>query len=380
MRNQSWRSVAALALIAAAYYAACAHAQAQADAKAAAVMAGVRKALGGEQKIAGMKGLALRADYRREMSSPAGGGGGMTFVMMGGAGATSGGQQTTGKIEIDLDLPDKYLRTDVGSAAFGMTRTEGFEAARPFLEVAPNSPGMRIQIDNPASDPVRAKAALKRSQTDLARLLLGLTGSTQPGFAVTFAYGGQAESPDGKADIIDVTGPDDFKVRLFVDSETHLPLMLSYMEPEPRVVMRTMTRDGAGARRAGAGPVVVPGVAAGAATATGTPAPAGASSPAPAAAPAGAPHAPSATAGGAAMAGLTPAEREEIEKQMKEAEATPPKLVEYRLFFSDHRKVDGVSLPHRIARGLGAKTTEEWDITSYKVNPSFKADRFKVGS
>ena len=39
---------------------------------------------------------------------------------------------------------------------------------------------------------------------DLARLFLGLTGSTQPGFAATYTYGGQAESPDGKADIIDV--------------------------------------------------------------------------------------------------------------------------------------------------------------------------------
>jgi hypothetical protein len=287
------------------------------------------------------------------MSAPAGGGG-MTFVMMGGGGSTSGGQQTTGKIEIDLDLPDRFLRTDVGSAAFGLTRTEGFEATRPFLEVAPNSPGMRIQVDNPASDPTRAKAALRRSQTDLARLLLGLTGGTQPGFAVTYAYGGQAESPDGKADIIDVTGPDDFKLRLFVDSETHLPLMLSYMEPEPRVVMRTMTREGAGGRGSGAAPAAPP--------------------------PASAPHAGGTAASGPAMAGLTPAQREEIEKQMKEAEATPPKLVEYRLFFSDYRKVDGVSLPHRIARGLGAKTTEEWDITSYKVNPSFKADRFKVGS
>jgi hypothetical protein len=353
MRTQSWKSVAALALIAAAYYAAYAHAQARADAKAAAVMADVRKALGGEQKIAGMKGLSLRADYRREMSAPAGGGG-MTFVMMGGGGSTSGGQQTTGKIEIDLDLPDRFLRTDVGSAAFGLTRTEGFEATRPFLEVAPNSPGMRIQVDNPASDPARAKAALKRSQTDLARLLLGLTGGTQPGFAVTYAYGGQAESPDGKADIIDVTGPDDSKLRLFIDSETHLPLMLSYMEPEPRVVMRTMTREGAGGRGSGAASAAPP--------------------------PASAPHAGGTAASGPAMAGLTPAQREEIEKQMKEAEGTPPKLVEYRLFFSDYRKVDGVSLPHRIARGLGAKTTEEWDITSYKVNPSFKADRFKVGS
>ena len=75
MRNQSWTSVAALALIGAAYVAAYAHAQAQADAKAASVMAEVRKALGGEQKIAAMKGLSLRADYRREMSAGAGGGG-----------------------------------------------------------------------------------------------------------------------------------------------------------------------------------------------------------------------------------------------------------------------------------------------------------------
>ena len=80
------------------------------------------------------------------------------------------------------------------------------------------------------------------------------------------------------------------------------------------------------------------------------------------------------------MATLTPEERAELEKQMKEAEATPPKLVEYRLFFSDYRKVDGVMLPFRVARGLGAKTVEEWDVTSYKVNPAFKADRFKVGS
>ena len=65
---------------------------------------------------------------------------------------------------------------------------------------------------------------------------------------------------------------------------------------------------------------------------------------------------------------------------MKEAESAPAKLVEYRLFFSDYRKVDGVMFPYRVARGLGAKTIEEWDITSYKLNPTFKADRFKIGS
>jgi hypothetical protein len=359
MRNQSWKSVIALALVVGAYVAAYERAQAQADARATSVMADVRKALGGEQKIAGLKGLSLRADYRRELSAGPGGGGNMTFVMMGPGGATGASQQTTGKIEIDLDLPDRYLRTDIGSAAFAMTRTEGFEAARPFLEVVPNTPGMRIQVDNPATDPARAKAALKRSQIDLARLYLGMTGGTQPGFAATYSYGGQAESPDGKADIIDVSGPDDFKARFFVDAETHLPLMLTYMEPEPRMVMRTMTRDGAGGRGGSSAPVVVAGGAA---------------------PPAGATHPAGAQAGASPMAGLTPEQREEIEKQRKEAEATPPKLVEYRLFFSDYRKVDGLSLPHRIARGTDGKTTEEWDITSYKVNPAFKTDRFKVGS
>ena len=334
MRNQGWVGVGMLAATIAAYGMVVTTAQAQADAKAAAVMADVRKALGGEQKLAAVKGVSLRADYRREISAGAGGGGTMTFVMMGGGGGSAGGsQQTTGKIEIDVDLPERYLRTDIGSAAFGMTRTEGFEASRPFIEVVPNTPGMRIQVDSPAADPARAKMALKRSQTDLARLYLGLTGSTQPGFNCTYVHSGQAESPDGKADIIDVSGPDDFKARLFVDAETHLPLMLTYMEPEARLMMRTVTRDGRSGGR-----------------------------------------------GAPAMATLTPEERAELEKQMKEAEATPPKLVEYRLFFSDYRNVDGVMFPYHVARGLGAKTVEEWDVTSYKINPTFKADRFKVGS
>ena len=364
MRLNSWKGVMALAVVMAAYYAVCTHAEAQSDAKAAAVMADVRKALGGEQKIAAMKGLSLRADYRREMSAGGGGGGTMTVMMMGGPGGGPGAsQQATGKIEIDLDLPNNYLRTDTGSAAFAITRTEGFESSRPFLEVVPNSPGMRIQVDNPATDPTRAKAALKRSQTDLARLFLGLTGGTQPGFAATYSYGGQAESPDGKADIIDVTGPDDFKCRLFVDAETHLPLMLTYMEPEARMVMRTVGREGGG-RSGGPGPVVTAG---------------GGTAPTPQA-PSAAPVASAPSGGHNLPPGLTQEQRDEIAKQVREAEATPPKLVEYRLFFADYRKVEGISLPFRIARGLGSKTTEEWDVTGYKVNPTFKADRFKVGS
>jgi hypothetical protein len=359
MRFENWKGVAAFAVIVAAYCAVSMTAQAQSDAKAGAVIADVRTALGGEQKMAAVRALSLRADYRRELSAGGPGGGTMTVVMMGGpGGSASSSQQASGKIEIDLDLPDNYLRSDIGSAAFGMTRTEGFESSRPFLEVVPNAPGMRIQVDNPASDPARAQSALKRSRIDVARLLLGLTGRTQPGFAVTYTYGGQAESPDGRADIVDIAGQDDFKCRLFVDVETHLPLMLTYMEPEARVIMRAM---GPG-RSGGPGP----GPSAGA---PGTPPPQG--RPAPPAASGGSHNLPP---------DQTQEQRDDIAKQIRDAESTPPKLVEYRLFFSDYRKVDGILLPHHIARALGDKTTEEWDVTSYKVNPNFKADRFKVGS
>jgi hypothetical protein len=347
MRIKQWFTTALLAIVVAAYVAASTHAQAQADAKAGAVIANMRKALGGDQKLAAIKGLSVRADYRREMGAIPGGGS-MTVMMTGPGpggpppGGAHGTPQSTGKIEIDLDFPNRYLKSDIGSSGLSMTRTEGFEGTRPFVEVVGNSPGMMVRADNPAADPERAKLALRRSNADIARLLIALTGASQPGFPVTFSYGGQAESPDGKADIVDVAGPDDFKLRMFVDVETHLPLMMSFLEPEPRMVTRTMNRD-AGARASGPVTATSPGDR-------------------------------------TAVQQLTPEQQAELDKQRKEAMAAPVKMIEVRLFFSDHRKVDGVALPHRIARGTAEKTTEEWDVTSYKLNPAFKADRFKVGS
>jgi hypothetical protein len=199
---------------------------------------------------------------------------------------------------------------------------------------------MRITANRPGDDPAARQGALRRSREELARLLLGLVAGTQPSFAVTYTYAGQAESPDGKADVIDVKGPDNFAARLFLDAQSHLPLMLTYVAPEPRLMMR-MSRGG--------GPP-----------------------------PAGTPHGATTTAGTPQT--LSPEEKEGMEKARKEAEATPAKMVEYRVFFTDYREVNGLSLPHHITRGTAEKTTEEWDIKGYKINPSLKADRFKVGS
>jgi hypothetical protein len=314
------------------------------DAKAAAVMADSRKALGGEKKLSTLKALSLRAEFKREMAS--GGPGGATFVVGGGGGASFGGPvQMNGSLEIDVVFPDKFYRQETTTGGIGLTRVDGFDGDRPFLDVSSASPGARVIADNPASDPVRAKAALKRANTELARLLLGLVGATQAAMPVTYAYVGQAESPDGTAHVIDVTGPEDFKARLFVDTNTHLPLMVTYSELEPRP-MRMLTQHGA---------------------------PSGGGTPRVVTAPAGA---------GAVTERreLTPEQRAELDKEIKAADEAPRKVLEYRLYFSDYRAVDGVQLPHRIARGSGEKTVEEWEIKGYKVNPTIKADRFKGGT
>ena len=342
-------------------------ADAREDAKADAVMAEARKALGGEKKLADLKALSMRAEFRRESSGPVQAGAGSTFVMIGGGGSFSGGGggQTTGSLAIDMVFPDKLYREETTTGGFSITRVDGFEGERPFLDLTSNTAGARVAADNPAADPARAKAALKRSHTDLARLMLGLVAGTQPGLPVTYTYAGQAESPDGTAHMIDVKGGEDFKARLFIDTATHLPLMLTYMEAEPRPI-RMMQH---GAPGSGGTRVVTPGgaAAAGGSSASGS---------------GGASASGSSGTGVSAspMASLTPEQRAEIDKQMKEAAATPPKMIEYRMFFADYREVSGISLPHRITRGTGEKTTEEWEIKDYKVNPNIKADRFKVGT
>src|SRR5207253_9813625 len=48
------------------------------------------------------------------------------------------------------------------------------------------------------------------------------------GYPVTFAYAGQAEAPQGKADVLDVTGAPGVVMRLFIDRTTHLPIMITW--------------------------------------------------------------------------------------------------------------------------------------------------------
>ncbi|HKT80890.1 MAG TPA: hypothetical protein VJP86_11765, partial [Vicinamibacterales bacterium] len=63
---------------------------------------------------------------------------------------------------------------------------------------------------------------------DFVRLTLGMFAASFDSYPLTFAYAGQAEAPQGIADVLDVKGPANFALRLFVYRETHLPVMVSW--------------------------------------------------------------------------------------------------------------------------------------------------------
>ena len=43
---------------------------------------------------------------------------------------------------------------------------------------------------------------------------------------------------------------------------------------------------------------------------------------------------------------------------------------------SDYKTVNGIKLPHLITRGVNGQTNEEWEIKSFKINPSLKGNTF----
>ena len=59
-----------------------------------------------------------------------------------------------------------------------------------------------------------------------------------------FEFAGEAESPDGRADVLRVAGPTGFAAQLFLDKSTHRPLMLTYRGIAPQIRVQTRNADG----------------------------------------------------------------------------------------------------------------------------------------
>ena len=83
-------------------------------------------------------------------------------------------------------------------------------------------------------DPRRARLATVKQ--DYARLALGLFAASS-GYPLTFSYAAVAEAPQGRADVLDAKGEGAFALRYFINSETRLPIMVSWTTPPTNVIV-----------------------------------------------------------------------------------------------------------------------------------------------
>ena len=181
---------------------------------------------------------------------------------------------------------------------------------------------------------------VRRMRVQLQRLSAALLADA----GTPWVDAGIAESPEGKADILETKEETGRTLRLFIDQGTHLPLMVQYQDPKPMV----MINGGPGRGPGGPGGPGAP----------------------------GAPAAPGARGPGG-PGGPPPMSQEEVQKRVAEMQRNPPALGTFEMHLSDYKKVDGVMLPHKIETSLDGEPNEEWTIEKYKVNPTIKPDTWE---
>jgi len=246
------------------------------------------------------------------------------------------------EFEINIELPDKYLRKDESPAEETDPTSSGFNST--MLIQLPVPPTPQARAGGPPA-PTQAQLDAQKSarvttlKQDFVRFALGMFVDSFETYPLTFAYAAQAEAPQGKADVLDVRGAGNFLLKFYIYQGTHLPIMVSWTLPPTNVI------------------VTVPG----------QPAPA---SVAPGAVVVNGPAAPAANAAQADK----DAYAKEVLALRQKAQATP---VEHRIYYADYRDVDGVQLPFRLRRAIGTDTTEETTFDRFRINTKIDPKKFE---
>jgi hypothetical protein len=339
----------------------------------APILAAAREALGGEKRLSGVK----------------------NFVATGRTRQVRGDNLVPIEFEIAVELPDKYVRKDEipaqesGPTSTGFNGDELIQLPVPTPPAAPPA-GAAGRTGGPPPAPTQAQLDAARNarvaavKQDFVRLTLGMFAGSFSSYPLTFTYIGEAEAPQGKADVLEAKAAPNFSLRLFINSQTHLPIMVSWQQAPGRAGGGRGRGDappGEGRGRGDAPPAAGRGATPrpeGGTPATPAPGNAPATAPAPAsapaappttapappqAAPAGAPGAPAAPGAGAPNGGRS---------------AAPPPSVESRIYYADYRDVDGLQWPFRLRRATGPDTTEETTFDRFKINTKIDPKKFEV--
>jgi hypothetical protein len=351
---------------------------------AATILAGAREALGGDARLTAIK----------------------SFVATGRTRQIRGNNLVPIEFEIACELPDKYVRKDEIPAQESDPTSSGFNgdsliqipppppprtggpppgagrAGEPGAAAAgrggepPSTAGARAGGPPPtgaalppgaapppgavplgaeagrAAGPARAggppmdprRARVNTVKQDFVKLTLGMFATSFASYPLTFNRVGQAEAPQGKADVIEVKGPEgsNFTARLFINSQTRHPIMVTWQMPPSNVIVLAPGQPQPKPETLAAGTVVVEG-----------------------------PPAPPAGAG-----------KEETDKYAKDVaevrRKTQAKLLEHRLYYADYRDAgNGVMFPFRLRRAIGPDTVEETNFDAFRLNQKIDQRKFE---
>ncbi|HKG47949.1 MAG TPA: hypothetical protein VKB02_14535 [Pyrinomonadaceae bacterium] len=276
------------------------------DARAQEILKQARQAIGGDEQLQKIQGLQINGQYRRVF----------------------GDRQMAGDREISILLPNKYLvedATNAGGLSTAMINTRALNGDKSWSGNSGGG-GMLFRMVGPGGQqvsPEQMEEMQRRIFTaEFSRYLLAMILTPPPSLAVEYKYAGESDVEDTQADVLDVSGPDNFSVRIFFDKKSHLPLLLSYRGPKPRIM--TMQRQ----------------------------------------------------ANSAKPEDIAKA-REEAQKKMRTEAPAAAEEVDFYIRLTDHKNVGGLMLPHKLTFLTENEVSEEFEISKYQLNPQFKAGRFE---
>jgi hypothetical protein len=192
---------------------------------AAAVLAEMRQALGGDAALDAITAFSLRGTIAESMR----------------------GRSRSMSKEVWAALPDRFLdiRRDFqggGPMPVDITYYFGFHGDTLLRRTDSNIPFPPDPGSNtPAATAERERNMTRSAKQQFARLAFVLFGRSFTSYPLQFDWISTGQFEGRAVDVLDATAPDGYKMRVSIDALTHLPAVISYLAEQPVVVTTSST-------------------------------------------------------------------------------------------------------------------------------------------
>ena len=187
------------------------------DRDASAILSDMRRALGGDAVLEGIKTFTVRGDVSR----------------------TRGPAAHSMSYELLALLPDHYMTIEqdsqrAGPADIDITYFNGFAGNRLIKRIDSSIP-LQVTSGPAAPDPSAQDDPRRLQRRQFGLLTLALLGRSLESYPWTPVTNGTATLNGRPVEYVEARGPDRFTARLYVDASTHLPIMIAWDADAPGV-------------------------------------------------------------------------------------------------------------------------------------------------